>query len=109
MYCTHERYHSLALNASSLTVKPQYIHNAVEEGKKPNIPTEDAPALVKSWLQIIKKNIGPQQCSRDPIWLTPNCQVKLTCGGTEPRYLQKLADALIESYAIEKNSKGEAL
>ena len=109
MYCTHERYHSLAINASSQTVKPEYVANAVEVGKKPNIPTENAKELVKSWLQIVKNNIGPQQCSRDPIFITPNCQVKLTCRGTEPRYLQKLADALIEAYSVEKNEKGEAL
>jgi hypothetical protein len=109
LYCTHERKQSLAIDASKQTVKAEYHANFVEDGKTPNIPTENARALVKSYLQKVKDGIRGQQCSADAVKLTPNCQAVLTCDGTEPKYLTLLADALIAAYDNEKNEKGEAL
>jgi len=109
LYCTHERKHSLAIDASKRTVKAEYRANGVEDGKKPNIPDQGAKELVRSYFEKIKESIGDQQCSPNPIALTVGCSATLECSGTERKYLTKLVDALIEAYGHEKNDKDEAL
>lgn len=108
LYCTHERWHSLALDGSKQTVKAEYRVNGVEDGKKPNIPDEDAKGLVKMYLERIKENIGEQQCS-NTVQLTAGCSATLTCLGTEKKYLTKLADALIATYSHEKDDNDNPL
>jgi len=50
LYCIHERWQSLAISASKLTVKPEYRVNDLEAGKKPNLPTKSTKELVRSYL-----------------------------------------------------------